>query len=415
MTVLLPLLGALAVPLLAAPEYDFGLMERTELRLRNPGDAVDAEQIAGARLLLTLPRSRYALAYVPRLNLTDVFYDATVDLLHTGELTADFEWRKARLSFAERAAYGTRTYTALAPSPTDPVIVDGQQGIVPVTGPLDYGSSDTTLTLTLELGRRSELDVAAGYLFDGGLDAEARSVIPFVHGPRARLEWRYSATRRDGIASAVEGERLWSDTELATDGSDLRSGLVRWREGWVHDWSATTSTELFGGAIVARTTALPDRTEVYALGGGSLSNRTKTGPGGEFLDIDTLAQVDVLIDRLTGLPDQRLDVSVKGTWTMEPYVWYGSVGHTQSLHHSQPNALYLYSGEVGGRYQWTRALNLEGAFRGAYQTIGAPTTTAAASAAEGFNWVVLVALQAQTDGFEDRAVNRDEEKESEDP
>jgi hypothetical protein len=238
-------------------------------------------------------------------------------------------------------------------------------------------------------------------------------VIPFVHGPRGRLEWRYQATRRDSIGTAFEGERLWSDTNALGE-DDLRSGLVRWRERWDHEWSAATSTELFGGAILARTTALPDHTEFYATGGGSLSNRTKTGPGAQFLDIDTLAQVDVLIDRLTGLPDQRLDLNLKGAWTMEPYVVYGNLGHTQSLRRNQPNALYLYSGEAGARYQWTRALMLEGAFRGAYQTIGAPTTTAAADAAEGFNWVVLVALQAQTDGYESRPVSRDE-KESEDP
>jgi hypothetical protein len=408
-------LGAVVVPLLAAPRYEIGFMERTELRLRTPGDAVDVEQIAGARVGLTMPRARFSFGYTPRLNLTDVFYDVTVDLLHTGDLAADFEWRKARLAITEHAAYGTRTFTALEQPTEDVVIGNAGQGIVPITGPVSYGSSDTTLTLTLELGRRSDLEVAGGYLFDGGLDEEARTVIPFVHGPRARLEWRYQLGRRDSLASSLEGERLYSDGTTDVSDEEMRSGLARWRERWAHAWSAVTSTELNAGVAVAQTTAVTTGAEVFAVGGGSATTRFKTGPNAEFFELETLAQVDVMIDRLTGLPDQRLDVGLTGMWTRDPYKFYGTLGHTQSLRLERVNALYLYSGEVGAQYQWTRALMLEGAFRAAYQTVDTPSNLAAAAAAEGFNWVVLVALQAQTDAFEGQRSLRRDQEENEDP
>jgi hypothetical protein len=405
------MLGAVAVPLLAAPHYDLGFMERTELRLRTPGDAVDAVQIAGARLALTMPRATFSFGYAPSLTLTDVFYDVTVDLLHAGELTADFEWRKARLAIAERAAYGTRTFTGLEQPTQDVVIANGGRGIVPNSGPVSYGSSDTSLTLTLEVGRRSDLEVAGGYLFDGGLDEEARAVIPFVHGPRGRLEWRYQMTRRDSLATSAEGERLYSEGSTDVSNGEMRSSLVRGRERWAHAWSAATSTELHGGVAVAKTTAVTTGAEVFAIGGGTATTRIRTGPNVEFLDLETMAQVDVMIDRLTGLPDQRLDVGVKGTWTRDPWTFYGTLGHTQSLRLEQVNHLYLYSGEVGSLYQWTRALMLEGAFRAAYQTVDTPSSIAASAAAEGFNWVVLVALQAQTDAFEARrALSRDDEE-----
>jgi len=407
----LSVLALTVAPVLAAPEL--GFMERTELRLRNPGDAVDAEQWAGARLRLVMPRQTFSLSYLPRLSFTDVFYDVTVDLLHAAELTADFEWRKARLSFAEHAAYGTRSFTALAPAQGDVVIGNPGQRIVTVTGPVDYGSSDTTLTLTLELGRRSDLELSGGYLFDGGLDDEAKTVIPFVHGPRARVEWRYQLARRDTLGSALEGERLYSDDGF--DDTELRSDLLRWRERWAHEWSPGTTTELSAGAALARTTALDEGAEWFAIGSGSLSKTIRTGPNAEFLNLETLVQVDVTIDRLVGLPDQRLDVALRGTWTRDPYTLFAGLGHTQSLRWDEPNSLVLYSGDVGARYQWTRALMWEGGFRAAYQTVRAPTTTATASAAEGFNWVVLVALQAQTDSFERRRVSAADEKESEDP
>ncbi len=412
---MLPVLGVMAVPLLAAPVYDLGFMERTELRLRTPGDAVDALQVAGARLQLTMPRATFSIGYTPSLTLTDVFYDVTADLLHTGELTADFEWRKVRLAIAERAAYGTRTFTGLEQPNQDVVIANGGRGIVPISGPVSYGSSDTSLTLTLEIGRRSDLEAAGGYLFDGGLDDEARTVIPFVHGPRGRLEWRYQMTRRDSLGSSVEGERLYSEGTTAVPDGEMRSTLGRWRERWAHAWSPATTMELHGGVAVAKTTAVTTGAEVFAIGGGTATTRVRTGPNAEFFAFETMAQVDVMIDRLTGLPDQRLDAGVKGTWTRDPWTFYGTLGHTQSLRLEQVNHLYLYSGEVGSQYQWTRALMLEGAFRAAYQTVDTPSNFAAGAAAEGFNWVVLVALQAQTDAFEARrALSREDEKDEED-
>jgi hypothetical protein len=375
---------------------------------------VDVDQLAGARVDMIMPRARLSLEYVPRLTFTDVFYDVSVDLLHNAELSANFDWKHVRLSLIERAAYGTRTYTAVpAQEQPDIVITDTGASIIPITSqPVDYGSSDTAATLTLTLSRRSELDVAGGYLFDGGLDAESRRVIPFVHGPRARLEWRYQATRQDSIGSGVEGERLYTETVL--ENRDLRSDLVRWRETWSRQWLPNTTTQFSAGVVVARSTPVLDDYEYYAIGGATFGQRMKAGKGAQYFDIDTSAQVDVLIDRLTGLPDQRLDIGLTGTWTKLPYEVYATLGQTQSLRALEFNALALYYGEVGGTYQWTRALFWEAGFRGAYQTVDAPTTLAAANAAEGFNWVLFVALQAQTDLFEEREVSRDE-TEDEDP
>jgi hypothetical protein len=411
-------LVALMVPLLAAPVYELGFMERTELRLRTPGDAVDVEQSAGARVSALWPRTRLTLGYVPRLSLSDLFYDVGVDLLHTGEFGADFEWRRVRLSLSEHAAYGTRNFNSLEPglTPETRDVVTGGAGtrMLPIAESVSYGSSDTTLTLTLNLSRRSDLELAGGYLLDGGLEEEARLVIPFVYGPRARVEWRYQVARRDSLATAVDGESLTIDS--AGTLPDFRSDVGRGRERWSHRWSRATNTELSAGAAVAQTDLDEGDPEVFPIGGLLLTNRTKTGPEDEFVEIDTSALVDVVIDRLTGLPDHRLDVGLKGTWTREPYAVYANVGETQSLRPEEANALVLYSGEVGGRYHWTRPLWLDGGFRGAYQSVDAPTSTAAAAAASGFNWVVFVALQAQTDAWDiaKRQVSRDE-KEREDP
>jgi hypothetical protein len=391
---LAPTLAALLAPLLAAPVYELDFVERSEAHVRTPGDAVDFEQSAGAELALVMPRSRFNLGYTPRLQISEILTDPTFDLLHTGELGAAFTWRKVRLSLAERGAYGTRAYTSLRPVTYDVVFSDSGNRIVPIATSVRYGSSDTTLDLGFVLSARSSFDVAGGYLIDGGLDDRSKRVVPWVYGPRGRAEWRYQVARRDALGTGVEAESLHTDT--ASAGPTLRADVIRGRERWEHRFLPMMTGELSAGAAFAQRSPTTTDGEFFPIGAVALERRLAPGRG-QRLELETRAQVDVIIDRLTGLPDHRLDLNIEGNWTRAPYGLHAGVGRTSSLRPLEENALVLYSGEVGGSYQWTPVWLVEAGFQGAYQSVESPTSSAAAAAASGFNWMFSAALEARSE------------------
>jgi hypothetical protein len=173
----------------------------------------------------------------------------------------------------------------------------------------------------------------------------------------------------------------------------VASGL----EFWDRQWAPRTTTELGAGAAFAERNPAFEDPRFFPIGVASLRQLFPTGSGQEALDVQGRGQVDVQIDRLTGNPDHRLNLLLQSNWAREPYGIHAEIGRGQSLRSSEANALTQYNGEIIFRYQWTRPLLVETGYRAAYQTIDAPTTSAASLAASGLNWVAFVALRASAE------------------
>ncbi len=390
------LLAAILAPLLAAPTYELDLSERSEVRVRSPGDGLDFEQSGTAILAMRARRLLLSLEYTPRVTFSDLAHEPSIDLLHTGEASSELQFHDVRLTLSERAAYGTRSFTSLTPSTYDLVLDQNNVTIVPVATSVDYGLSETTLTLGTPLTRRTNLGVSGGYLVEGGLDDRARRVIPYVYGPRGSVDLQYELAPRDSLTTIVNGESLHADT--GSFGPKQRSDVVRGLELWGHMLSPRTTSELAAGAAWVRRDPSPEDPELFAIGFATLRHMFPR-TGGQRSDALGRALVDTQVDRLTGLPDYRLTFQLESTWSKDPYGLYAQLARSQSLRSSQVNSLILYSGEVGLRYQWTKPLLLEVGYRAAYQDVDDPTTAAAAAAASGFNWMTFVALQASAEPF----------------
>ncbi len=388
------LLAALLAPLLAAPAYELDLTERSEFRVRSPGDGLDFAQEGTALLVMSLPRLRLSVEYTPSLTFTDFVNDLSVDLLHSGDVLAQFDFHRARLRLEERAAYGTRSFTSLKPNTYDLVLDQAGMHIIPISTSVDYGLSDTTLALGFVLSRRTNFGVSVGYMVEGGLNDRSRRVIPFIYGPRASLDFGYRVSPRDELTTTVNAETMHTDT--GSFGPKRRSDVVRGMETWSRQLARRTSGELAGGVAWDQRDPSPDDPEAFPIGFLVLRHDFPNS-GGVRSDVLGRAQVDVQLDRLTGLPDYRYLFGLESTWAKDPYEVYGQVGRTASLRESQLNSLAQYAGEVGLRYQWLEPLLVEVGVRGAYQDVDRPTTAATFLALDGFNWMTFVALRASAE------------------
>jgi hypothetical protein len=391
-----PLLCAALLPVLAAPNAALELESHTEVRLRSP-TSLDAEELLTGRLELSFKRVRFDFSYAPLLTFTSLDSDPVVDFLNQGEISSSMEFRRVRIGVAERAAYGTRSFAGLEGSTYDLVFSPSGTTIVPVADSVDYASSDTSLTVDWEISPRWGANLTLGYLIDGGIDDRSRRVIPQVIGPRGALELGYGITRDDRLAAAVEAETLTTDTG-SEGGIKFRTNIWRGLGRWGRTWDARTSSEIGGGVALVNQDPSPDGSfKVYPVLGASGQHLFLLGPKRETLELGGNAELNVYVDRLTGLPDQRFSISAESTWSKRPYAVTGGAGTSKSLPNSADvNQVSVIDAFIAGRYELSRFVGFELGFRAAWQEVDNPTTEAISNAGAGFNWVTFGAVELRT-------------------
>ena len=391
-----PLLCAALLPVLAAPNAALELESHSEVRLRSP-TSLDVEQLSTARLELSFQRVRFDFSYAPLLTLTSLDSDPVVDALNQGEISTEMEFRRVRVGLAERAAYGTRSFAGLQGSTYDLVFSPTGTQIVPVADSVDYASSDTSLTVDWEISPHWGASLTLGYLIDGGIDDRSRRVIPQVVGPRGAVEVDYGLTREDQLTAAVEAETLTTNTG-SEGGIKFRTNIWRGLGRWGRSWDARTSSEIGGGLALVNVDPAPNGGfRVYPVLSASGQHLFLLGPGRETLELGGNAELNVNVDRLTGLPDQRFSISAESTWSRRPYAVTGGAGASKSLPNSADiNQVSVIDAFIAGRYELNRLVGFELGFRSALQEVDNPTTQAVANAAAGFSWVTYGAVELRT-------------------
>jgi hypothetical protein len=375
----------------AAVSGALNLADRTELRLRDPGDApsvpsFDVENSPEARLALSSRDLRGMVAYTPRLTLWDVNNTGLQPLwLDAGELRGEWRNRHARLAIDEAAAYGALNIATLAPAPgpeAAPLRVD----VIPISR-MDFASSTTTVSSSLLL-RRWSLDSGLGYQLSGGANASSRASLPFQHGPFANARADHLLTRRDHLTTIASASE-------STFSSGQDAVLLEVEEAWRHRWSRTTEALVTLGAAEAKQRASetaassygvlpvveasvdhgpPRRDDAYHV----LEALHPKAEGRITMRLS--ARVAPVINRLLGDIEERAQVTADVGWRSGPFGLGGMVLAAQSIPDTGPQAVKLLMGTVTLQYRASEWVWLDGGIRGLLQRQAPPAAPAGAPA-----------------------------------
>jgi hypothetical protein len=379
-----------ALPMDADLAATLTLSDRTETRLRDPGDlptapSVDIATMPEARLVLASSRLTFSLAYTPRLTLWDV-NDVGLRPLWLDAASARLESRfdRTTLSLAQDASYGSMSFADLtfAPSPEGaPPRVD----VVPSSQIVEFESTSTTLasrTQTLRWAFGSSI----GYQLSGGADSASRLVIPLQKGPVAEATATFAGSPVDGFVTTLTG----SETTFSS-GPEIILGEVD--EGWRRRWSAVTETDVTLGVSEARVRTSPlaegvDETNPVAEV--VLEHRVVSDYDRVTLRID--ARLGPVVNRLLGIVDERIQGTLGSKWTHGPLVASAFASAQQSVNTGGPDATELVAGEVSLSYAVTEAVAFDMGVRGLWQRAAQSVTQTPSVTATFVQGIVFVGV-----------------------
>jgi hypothetical protein len=341
------------------------LSDRTETRLRAPGDtptapSIDLATTPEARLVLASSRSRFTLAYMPRLTLWDINDVGLRPLwLDTGSALFESRYGGTTLSLTQDASYGAMSFADLtfAPSPEGaPPRVD----VVPSSQIIEFASTTTTLRSRTETPRWN-LGSSIAYQLSGGADSSSRSVIPLQKGPVADATATYAGSPVDGFVTTLDG----SETAFSS-GPEILLGEAD--EGWRRHWSAVTETDLTVGASDARVRAssLAQSVEqIDPVAEAILEQRILTDGDRVTLRVDS--RLGPVVNRLFGIVDERIQGTLECKWTHGPFATDAFASAQQSVPTGGPDATELFAGEVDLSYAATEVVAFDMGARGLWQ------------------------------------------------
>jgi hypothetical protein len=351
------------------------LSDRTETRLRDPGDAptgpsIDVATMPVARLVVASPRTALTLAYTPRLTLWDV-NDVGVRPLWLDEGSVRIESHDAHttLSLEEDASYGSMSFAALTFTP-------GPQGtpppvdVVPSSQIIEFESTSTTLR-SLTRVTRWEFGSSVGYQLSGGADSMSRSIIPLQKGPLAEATATFSASPVDRLATILTGEET-----AFSSGPEILLGEED--EVWKRRWSPVTETDATLGISEARVRAAafaPSYGQTDPVAEVVLEQSILTDA--DRVTIRVGSRLGPVVNRLLGIVDERIQGTLLSKWTHGRLAASAFAGAQQSVPTGGPDATELITGELGLSYEATEAAAFDIGVRGLWQRASQPIVSAA--------------------------------------
>jgi hypothetical protein len=362
-----------ALPVAADIAATMALSDRTETRLRDPGDAptgasLDVATTPEARWSLASPRTIGTLVYTPRLTFLDI-NDVGLHPIwfQAGSARVDWHDSNTTLSLDESASYGAMTFAALASTP-GPEGAPPRVDVVPSPQVVNTASSSTTLGSRFE-APRWQLRWSVGYQLSGGADQAARLVIPFQKGPVAEGAVTFAASPVDHLATTVTGDetRFSSGPEIVITEGD---------EGWKHLWSASTETDLTLGVSEARVRTSPvtgNVMETNPVAEASLEQRVLTDE--DRVTVRLGARLGPIVNRLLGIVDERIQGNILSKWTHFPFVVNAFASAAQSVPTNGPDATELLTGELDLSYTASDAVAFDLGVRGLWQRGNLPVVS----------------------------------------
>jgi len=360
-----------ALPVAADVVASLALSDRTETRVRDPGDnpgepSLDVATTPDARLTLVSPRTSFMLAYTPRLTLWDINDIGFKPLwLHAG--TARLDWKDEHTSIyaSQDASYGATNFASLILGPTTSEGIPPRVDVIPTPQIIQYESSTSSLGTRLE-GRRWALRTDVGYQLAGGADEASRLVVPLQKGPAGDAVMTLASSPVDHLPLTLTA----SETTFSS-GPEILIGEAD--EGWLHRWSAVTETGFTLGVSEARvqpSPIVPSYTQTNPVADAVLEQRLWAYDGVLSLRVD--ARLGPVVNRLLGIVDERVQCNVLSKWTRGPFAASGFASAAQSVPTDGPYATELVSGELDLSYTATEAVVFDAGLRGFWQRANQP-------------------------------------------
>jgi hypothetical protein len=367
-----------ALPLAADLAASVMLSDRTEARVRDPGDSptgpsIDIATTPDARLILVSPRTDFTLAYTPRLTLWDVNDIGVQPLwLHTGLARVAWHDEDTALSLEQDATYGATNFAALtfAPSPEEQPTMPPRVDVIPTSQIVQFESSTTTLGSRI-VGRRWDFRSHVGYQLSGGADDASRLVVPLQKGPLADATLTFAQSPVDHFATTVTA----SQTEFSS-GPEIALGEVD--EGWKHRWSPLTETTFALGiseASVQPSPVVDSFRETNPVVEAILDDAMLID--GDHVTLRLDARLGPVVNRLLGIVDERVQGSVLSKWTHRPFAMSAFASAQQSVPTDGTYATSLLTGELAVSYTATEAVVFDMGVRGLWQKANQPVVSIA--------------------------------------
>ncbi len=335
--------------LAAAISSVLDVSDRTEFRLRDPGDipgtvAMDLETAGNARLTLSSRRGRLIISYLPRLTLWDMNVEPSPPvLMQGGGVRAEWHNRFAQWWVDQQASYGGTNLTALSYATTasgQPPRVDA----LPVSRVIEYASSSSTLGTRVTL-RKWAFEWMVGYQLSGGAGVEDQAVLPLQHGPLAEGKIDFAATRRSHFVTTLNGEE-------ASFSSGAEDTLVEGQESWRYAIQRSTTLELAAGAAEVR--VRPIEISRYAHVTYPVAEIAVEQAHASAVSDRWVARFNVrvapVINRLFGTVDERIEATARATWGLRRTVVNVFATAQQTVEANDASAVQLIYGEVSASY-----------------------------------------------------------------
>ncbi len=360
------------------------LSDRSEVRLRDSheatGRAWDVETLPSAALRVADRRWELDAAYAPRFTFRAINKEsAGRDLLQRGIFGIAWHDRRLRIGVGEELVYGDQSFTSL--SSVTPSTGLPHLELLPAPTTIQYFSTRTFLTARVAAGHRWTVTSDFEYLVRGGANDESRRVLPLQSGPRVQETVEYLATRRDRVSTALIAQRA-----VFTPGPE--STLFELDETWRHAFTRHIAGTVSAGFAMAAERA--DRSGAPRWTPHPVGELTTTYELQDRLLLLAGVRIGPVIDRLTGVIDERVQLRLASTWRFLPrFSLRAEGGIAQSVPADENNAISFAAGELALGYQPIPEVRAEFGTRTAWQGLrGAEAMPS--------QWVVFLAFTLAT-------------------
>jgi hypothetical protein len=324
----------------------------------------------------------------------------STQVLQSGDVSATWHDRRARLGVAEYGTYGYQNSALLlgapvsttgtptpssTPTPTPLPVATGGTGVQALAqaSTIEFGASRTALTAQLQFSRQWAGTSQIEYGLQGGMNAAARAVLPLIKGPRAEASTSVTVTRLDILetrlsAFATEASETpcpasaSSDVVIPANGvctPAVQSGQLT--ETWRHRITPRSQISVGAGVSSVRLrlgaeSAFASR--VYPVAVAGFQHERELNDVRTVIRLD--AQVAPVLDFRTGLADQRAQATGSLTLPMKLVTASGTLGATHTL--ASDAGQKLTSLQVSGEldYRVERFMTFGGGVRYVWQDQG---------------------------------------------
>jgi hypothetical protein len=308
---------------------------------------------------------------------------STPQVLESAALGAVWHDPRVRLGLTEYGQFGLENSAYLALASTGMTQPPGGAMVQPLTNPesIYYGASRTDLEGIYQLSRQWLGRTLLEYNEQGGLDANSRTILPVVQGPRAEAMAGHKVTRLDTVETRLSGAVSWSTSISSAECSPYLVTPIPTGESCKADAESAQLTETWRRSLTPHSEAWlgvgpgvvfarirpedPYTHAIYPVGVGGFQYSRSVAEVKTVLRLDL--QVAPLVDVRTGIIDDRAQGALTLTVPIRYLKLTGTLSGTRSVDPLFTEPVTSVQGSFEAEYRVESYLSLGGGIRYAWQ------------------------------------------------